>query len=605
MQETNSGAEENNIQETNGTQEALSEYNNSDVLSNHFDDNSDYSGVDDVPSEEDLEEHYEDENTNEQNNNSHEHSINTNVHTNHLSHDNTHSPDTYHFEQQTYMNYTDEPQWQKTNNQQTPTADLDNSEDQFILEINKINSGGSNGVSKPNINTHKRRNSQEPVPYGNLTNYMSSANMVLMNLRKKNRKTNLSPIHEEEMNNKEEEKEEEGQQGEEENGEDDEEQESSPNVDLHEEQLQSHNDQQLHDDVHEERWKKKVEFECKGKQKETSAEVLTRDRKSSFNSFPSGLGPLHNAVVRLRKIMTECTVWGKINCLIQTSQCIENLLASLPGASRSLGAEEKFPVFVLVVMKAEIPHIASHCNYMFDFIPSHSITQSEGGYRLTELNAALELIEKLDWSLRNEKGAMISLSTLENELTHTLKIVHQKQEKEKQQQEMQKAHDLQIQQGNIPFHLWPLAPWHNNHNHNLNLNHNNNHNNNSKTLFSGLNIINTDSLLNKSPQNSQKNERSSKELEMAVGAISDELKGSSEVGAFISNTNELVSSSYDLIYNPYNPSNVYIYLLVPILRTISKRKGRTKKLYATYYLLPEDVETINVTREKQSLVEMV
>lgn len=59
-------------------------------------------------------------------------------------------------------------------------------------------------------------------------------------------------------------------------------------------------------------------------------------------------------------------------------------------------------------------------------LPSLRSPCAEGGYRLTELKAAMEFIMKLHPNLRNAKGELVPLSTIKNDLKMALASVRQK-----------------------------------------------------------------------------------------------------------------------------------------------------------------------------------
>jgi len=61
-----------------------------------------------------------------------------------------------------------------------------------------------------------------------------------------------------------------------------------------------------------------------------------------------------------------------------------------------VGAEDKFPVVLFVVIQAQLPHIVAECALMADALDERTRNVSEAGYRITELQAALDHLENID-----------------------------------------------------------------------------------------------------------------------------------------------------------------------------------------------------------------
>jgi hypothetical protein len=96
------------------------------------------------------------------------------------------------------------------------------------------------------------------------------------------------------------------------------------------------------------------------------------------------------------------------------------------------GAEEKFPIFTYLVLKADIPNLFSELQYVSDFIrqqsfgpAAHYAGGSDGGggcieaeakYRLAELEAAVNYLLTLNWSVRDSAGVLVPRAWVEQRL---------------------------------------------------------------------------------------------------------------------------------------------------------------------------------------------
>ncbi|ELR18159.1 MORN repeatcontaining protein [Acanthamoeba castellanii str. Neff] len=100
--------------------------------------------------------------------------------------------------------------------------------------------------------------------------------------------------------------------------------------------------------------------------------------------------------------------------------------------SAMMGAEEKFPIFTYLVLKADIPNLFSELQYVSDFIrqqsfgpAAHYAGGSDGGggcieaeakYRLAELEAAVNYLLTLNWSVRDSAGVLVPRAWVEQRL---------------------------------------------------------------------------------------------------------------------------------------------------------------------------------------------
>jgi len=109
--------------------------------------------------------------------------------------------------------------------------------------------------------------------------------------------------------------------------------------------------------------------------------------------------PYAEAIAILRRLPDHASPTAKIECL---KACSRSILACIEAFPRgpdpkqiTLGAEDKFPVVLFVVIQANVPHIASECALMSDALDERTRQVSEAGYRVTELQAAVDHLQGL------------------------------------------------------------------------------------------------------------------------------------------------------------------------------------------------------------------
>ncbi|KAL6062067.1 agglutinin-like protein 2 [Balamuthia mandrillaris] len=185
---------------------------------------------------------------------------------------------------------------------------------------------------------------------------------------------------------------------------------------------------------------------------EEEEEALNTEHNSSSPPHQEDNRPYGKAIDNLSSFSTIDPVL-KLHCLLRTSQLIIDAIHDHNSSSDSfhylaLGAEDKFPIFQYLLIKAQLPNIYSELRFLQDFVsiqlfddlfhhfPSFSFSSSsspsnssaeeaelesaaelmdessafvggiggaaelEGKYRLTELEAALEYLSSLDREVR-------------------------------------------------------------------------------------------------------------------------------------------------------------------------------------------------------------
>jgi len=73
-----------------------------------------------------------------------------------------------------------------------------------------------------------------------------------------------------------------------------------------------------------------------------------------------------------------------------------------------MGAEDKFPVLIYALIRANISNLWSHSFFIQDFMEDR-LGDEESKYRISELVDALKYIQSLDWSIRDSNDVLFPL----------------------------------------------------------------------------------------------------------------------------------------------------------------------------------------------------
>jgi Vacuolar sorting protein 9 (VPS9) domain/MORN repeat len=85
----------------------------------------------------------------------------------------------------------------------------------------------------------------------------------------------------------------------------------------------------------------------------------------------------------------------------------------------TLGADDKFPILLFCLIKANIPHLHTELNFIKEFADP-DVLKEEPRYRLTELEQAVEYVESLDWNVFDENGVLVCISMIETQVKEAL-----------------------------------------------------------------------------------------------------------------------------------------------------------------------------------------
>lgn len=80
-----------------------------------------------------------------------------------------------------------------------------------------------------------------------------------------------------------------------------------------------------------------------------------------------------------------------------------------------LGAEDKFPIFLYVVLRAVVRDLRSQYVFMREFCPQDDEVGLEAVFRLAELAAAMDFLRTLDWNIRDKRGCLVPLSSIQDQ----------------------------------------------------------------------------------------------------------------------------------------------------------------------------------------------
>jgi len=106
------------------------------------------------------------------------------------------------------------------------------------------------------------------------------------------------------------------------------------------------------------------------------------------------------------------------HCLIEASnkilQCVDEFHHTSKEKKEpiAMGAEDKFPILIYAIIKADVPNLWCHFLFLSDFL--NEFTDEEVTYRTTELGDAIQYILTLDWQIRDQSGVLSPLLLIES-----------------------------------------------------------------------------------------------------------------------------------------------------------------------------------------------
>eukprot|EP01116_Phalansterium_solitarium_P001660 TRINITY_DN1147_c0_g2_i1.p1 TRINITY_DN1147_c0_g2~~TRINITY_DN1147_c0_g2_i1.p1 ORF type:complete len:905 (+),score=235.49 TRINITY_DN1147_c0_g2_i1:109-2823(+) len=153
--------------------------------------------------------------------------------------------------------------------------------------------------------------------------------------------------------------------------------------------------------------------------------------------------PYLPAILKLRQLPEYRTISKKLRCLIDAAKiiirCVDEFYrphrrmdqtdrSDIPGQTGdeegsgiALGAEDKFPILLYCLIKADIPHLYTELSFIKEFADPSTLRE-EAQYRLCELEQAIVYIESLDWNVVDEEGVLVSISVLEQRVLESIRV---------------------------------------------------------------------------------------------------------------------------------------------------------------------------------------
>jgi len=126
------------------------------------------------------------------------------------------------------------------------------------------------------------------------------------------------------------------------------------------------------------------------------------NKSMSVNSSPE-TSPPHvpywDAIFILRSLPEYQSPAAKIECLKCCVNAIFRAIEEFHSHSEghmAVGAEDKFPILLYVIVKARVPMIRAEVALMADALDERARNVSEAGYRVTELEAALKHLSNME-----------------------------------------------------------------------------------------------------------------------------------------------------------------------------------------------------------------
>lgn len=112
----------------------------------------------------------------------------------------------------------------------------------------------------------------------------------------------------------------------------------------------------------------------------------------------------------LRKINGYRSPGDKINCVTRSCSLIFSAFKFIEGnKDKAVGADDFLPVFICVVLNANVPRLASNCEYIEAYCNRNTM-MTKAGYCFCNLRSAMEFILTCDaGSLSIEKGVFDAL----------------------------------------------------------------------------------------------------------------------------------------------------------------------------------------------------
>ncbi|GFR74392.1 VPS9 domain-containing 1 [Elysia marginata] len=121
---------------------------------------------------------------------------------------------------------------------------------------------------------------------------------------------------------------------------------------------------------------------------------------SSKDSDERTAKPYEKVVTELKRVGDHYTMLSKLECIVKVCrlicECVDDFYNSRQGGKKapSIGADDLVPILCYVVIRSEMPQLASECQAMAEFI-QEGYLMGEEGYCLTTLRTALNYVTSL------------------------------------------------------------------------------------------------------------------------------------------------------------------------------------------------------------------
>jgi hypothetical protein len=153
--------------------------------------------------------------------------------------------------------------------------------------------------------------------------------------------------------------------------------------------------------------------------------------------------PYNDAIVKLRQLSANCfTAHDKYAQLVETHQEIINTIdynimskkKMNPNIKQQMdiGADDLFPVYLYVFIRAQLPNLYSEYMFMNDFMDEY-VRTTEASYRFTTFENAMNFVQSLDVNIRDEKGILVPISHLESRVERSILDIFAQIKREKKE----------------------------------------------------------------------------------------------------------------------------------------------------------------------------
>eukprot|EP01125_Pyxidicula_operculata_P003603 TRINITY_DN1472_c2_g1_i1.p1 TRINITY_DN1472_c2_g1~~TRINITY_DN1472_c2_g1_i1.p1 ORF type:complete len:1025 (+),score=284.86 TRINITY_DN1472_c2_g1_i1:130-3204(+) len=134
--------------------------------------------------------------------------------------------------------------------------------------------------------------------------------------------------------------------------------------------------------------------------------------------------PYYSVIKTLERLNEAKTPISKLDCLTKGAnnilKCVDKFYTDKT-QNILMGAEDKFPVLIYALIRADVHNLWSHCYFLQDFVNEH-IGDEESKYRASELLDALKYISSLDWKLRDVNNVLVPLKMILSAVAWSVKV---------------------------------------------------------------------------------------------------------------------------------------------------------------------------------------